>query len=277
MLKIFTKTTSKKKFKCEKVCDFMKIRNIDIKSEYDSYLELEKICHGCNDKDVWPKRQLIKLEGKGLSLKGAYVEDKLIGADLCVVGLNNNLPIFVSQSLSIDPEYRGKSIALLLRKRQLEEAEDRGITEIHWPFDPLRANNAWLYFSKLGVEIIDYKVDYFGHTDFGLQAGFPTDRLWVKLRKPTSVCNDSKTNKYEVVEVVKDFKNSLLGILNREDSIGVLIPKDIDTLIKSDFVKAKRARENSRLIFEFLLGSNRVLRGLQKNEKGEILYVFSKA
>jgi predicted GNAT superfamily acetyltransferase len=254
----------------------MEIREINIYKDYESYLNLEKICHGCSDKDVWPKRQLIKLQGRGLSLLGCYIDDILVGADLCIVGLDKNKPVFVSQSLSIHPDYRGKNIAYRLRKEQLNRAGEMGVEEIQWPFDPLRANNAWLYISKLGAEIIDYYINYFEQTDFGPQAGLPTDRLWVKLTRNSSPDVQKAYESKKEINVLRECEMTFNQNEIQERHVHLVIPKDIDQLIKNNLQEAKVARQNFREVYFELLKNDMKFIGLLKNNKGEVLYAFSK-
>lgn len=54
-----------------------------------------------------------------------------------------------SQTMGIDPAYRRYGLAALLKRRQAQQALERGITLIHWTADPLQFPNAGLNFGRL--------------------------------------------------------------------------------------------------------------------------------
>jgi predicted GNAT superfamily acetyltransferase len=58
-------------------------------------------------------------------------------------------PSIESQTMGIDPAYRRYGLAALLKRRQAQQALERGFSVIHWTADPLQFPNAGLNFGRL--------------------------------------------------------------------------------------------------------------------------------
>jgi predicted GNAT superfamily acetyltransferase len=63
---------------------------------------------------------------------------------------------------------------------------DRGVTEVTWTFDPLIARNAHINVARLGTEVDEYLVNFYGAMSDGINAGQASDRALVRwhLERP---------------------------------------------------------------------------------------------
>ncbi|WP_061964668.1 hypothetical protein [Demequina aurantiaca] len=59
---------------------------------------------------------------------------------------------------------------------------DRGVTEVTWTFDPLVSRNAHINIVRLGAQIDEYLVDFYGNMPDGINAGQGSDRALVRWR-----------------------------------------------------------------------------------------------
>ncbi|MDR3574843.1 MAG: hypothetical protein P4L50_13345 [Anaerolineaceae bacterium] len=135
-------------------------------------------------KSVWgletvthPKELLIPVQAEGGLLAGAFTSDKeLIGL---IFGFPTNVPTALhSQLLATLESWRGEGIGTSLKWFQRQWCLERGIQEVRWTVDPLRAANADVNIRHLGGISSTYYPDYYGVMQ-GIDAGGPTDRLLV--------------------------------------------------------------------------------------------------
>jgi len=127
-----------------------------------------------------PVHQLLTAAKYGGLVLGAYDGDRLVGLSYSFVGLHEARPVWCSHMLAVLPEYRGKGIGLQLKLEQRRHALERGITSIHWTFDPLELVNGTLNIRRLGGLSRTYVRDLYGSMQDGLNAGLPSDRLLVE-------------------------------------------------------------------------------------------------
>lgn len=85
-----------------------------------------------------------------------------------------------SHMLAVRPEHRGSGLAVALKEAQRDHCLDQGIDLIGWTMDPLEARNAHFNFAKLGVQAREYHRDFYGAMPDRLNAGMPSDRLYVE-------------------------------------------------------------------------------------------------
>jgi predicted GNAT superfamily acetyltransferase len=84
-----------------------------------------------------------------------------------------------SDATGTDPAGRDRGLGMALKLHQRAWALDLGLREITWTFDPLVARNAHFNLVKLGADVVEYCVDFYGAMDDGLNAGQGSDRLLV--------------------------------------------------------------------------------------------------
>ncbi|HZP97793.1 MAG TPA: GNAT family N-acetyltransferase [Candidatus Limnocylindria bacterium] len=85
-----------------------------------------------------------------------------------------------SHMLAVRERYRGTTLARELKEAQRDHCLDQGIEIIAWTMDPLEARNATFNFAKLGAYTREYHRDFYGHMPDKLNAGLPSDRIYVE-------------------------------------------------------------------------------------------------
>jgi len=85
-----------------------------------------------------------------------------------------------SHMLAVRPAYRGTGLAVALKQAQRDHCLDQGIEIMAWTMDPLEARNARFNFAKLGTYAREYHRDFYGAMPDKLNAGLPSDRLYVE-------------------------------------------------------------------------------------------------
>lgn len=109
---------------------------------------------------------------------GAYdAEGRLAGFVFGMTGVQEGRVVHWSDMLAVRPEFQDAGLGTRLKAYQREELLSRGVTRMHWTFDPLEAKNAHLNLNKLGAVAGEYVQDMYGRTGSPLHRGIGTDRL----------------------------------------------------------------------------------------------------
>ena len=109
---------------------------------------------------------------------GAYdAEGALAGFVFGMTGVQEGQIVHWSDMLAVRPDLQDTGLGTRLKAYQREELLSRGVTRMHWTFDPLEAKNAHLNFNKLGAVAREYVQDMYGRTDSPLHRGIGTDRF----------------------------------------------------------------------------------------------------
>lgn len=90
-----------------------------------------------------------------------------------------------SHMLAVREPHRHSGLAVKLKEAQRDHCLDQGIDTIAWTMDPLEARNAYFNFAKLGAFARTYGRDWYGEMPDRLNAGLPSDRLYVEWRIAT--------------------------------------------------------------------------------------------
>jgi predicted GNAT superfamily acetyltransferase len=113
---------------------------------------------------------------------GAFDRDgSLVGFVFGMTGVRDGEIVHWSDMLAVKRGIRDTGLGTRLKAYQRSVMLERGITKVHWTFDPLQSRNAYLNFSKLGIVVREYVRDMYGDTDSPLRRGIGTDRfvaLW---------------------------------------------------------------------------------------------------
>ena len=243
----------------------IQIRPIYKLVELKAVEELQREIWGCSDLEVLPSLALIPLLDIGGVLIGAYDGETLIGFVLGFPGFEAGKPILHSDMLAVKPAYRSEGLGCKLKLAQREVALAKGIEKITWTFDPLQSANAHLNFGKLGVIADRYKVNYYGETSSSLhRAG--TDRLWVSwLLKSERVRNRINGESlpsfvsaahWNLLKVGEGLEPVSRSLDERNSSLTIEIPSDINGIMKADIKLAMRWREATRAAFTLALAAN---------------------
>ncbi len=138
-------------------------------------------------RDVWgleaiptPKETLIPVQHEGGLLAGAFADTGEMAG--LIFGFPTSDPAAMhSHILGTLADWRGLGIGARLKWFQRDWCLARGIVQVRWTVDPLRAANAQLNIHHLGATASTYLTDYYGPMQ-GIDAGAPTDRLLVEWR-----------------------------------------------------------------------------------------------
>jgi predicted GNAT superfamily acetyltransferase len=122
------------------------------------------------------------LHHAGSYVSGAYVGDDIVGACLAFVARgrepdgswHTHLHSHVAGAL---PGRADRGLGTALKVHQRAWALEHDVDRIEWTFDPLVRRNARLNLVKLGGTAVDYRVDFYGEMQDGINAGDTSDRL----------------------------------------------------------------------------------------------------
>ena len=136
------------------------------------------------EQNVWgmeslPVHQTLTAVKNGGIIVGAFDNNRIIGFSYGFAGFKDDQVYLCSHMLGIETEYRSKKIGEQLKKKQLEIAQQKGYTEIHWTYDPLETRNGYLKLSKLNGISSVYMENAYGEMKDGLNKGLPSDRFEV--------------------------------------------------------------------------------------------------
>lgn len=119
---------------------------------------------------------MVALAHSGAYVVGAFSRERLSG--VCVgyfsVPLGRALHSHVA---GVDPGAGRRGIGMALKLHQRAWCLERGLDRVTWTFDPLVSRNAAFNLTRLGVDIDEYLVDFYGEMSDGLNAGQGSDRL----------------------------------------------------------------------------------------------------
>ena len=119
----------------------------------------------------------------GNLLLGGFVDETLAGISFAFWGRDDDGAVWLySSKLGVAEEYRGSGVAGALKHGQAAWAAARGVAEIRWTFDPMRARNARFNLHKLGASSSTFVEDLQGPREDSFNAGERTDRLIVTWR-----------------------------------------------------------------------------------------------
>ncbi len=248
--------------------DSIVLRDINELAEMREIERLQKTIWGVEDLDVLPSLALRPLVEVGAILIGAFERERMVGFVFGFPGRIKNENVIHSDMLGVLPEYRSFSLGYRLKLAQRERAMSLGINNITWTFDPLRAVNARLNFSRLAVIANRYEIDYYGDTSSVLHR-LGTDRLWVTWRlhhERTVARIEAKTappgsNRLHIPALVRvgEMQQPISGIELTANQVLIEIPTALDELLKNKPQLASAWRMATREAFTSALGAGYVV------------------
>ncbi|HUS16783.1 MAG TPA: hypothetical protein VM536_17445 [Chloroflexia bacterium] len=154
--------------------------------EYKAAEQLQQVCWGSASADSVPSHMMITLQHEGGLVLGAFTpDDMLVGFVLGFLGREGDQLKHCSHMAAVLPEYRNRNIAYRLKVAQRDFVLAAGLDLCTWTFDPLLCPNAVLNLAKLGAISRTYRRNIYGSMDDVLNAGLPTDRLYLRWELTT--------------------------------------------------------------------------------------------
>lgn len=158
----------------------LEIRPLEGKGEYDACVALQERTWGRNFIERVPPTILRIAQVTGGIASGAFDgAGRLLGFVFGITGWVDGEPLHWSDMLAVVPEARNGGVGVALKLHQRDLLLERGVTRVHWTFDPLEARNAHVNLSRLGAVAGIYRRDYYEGSDSPLHAGIGTDRFIV--------------------------------------------------------------------------------------------------
>ena len=117
----------------------------------------------------------------GSYFAAAFDGERMVGAILGFVGFHDGIHLH-SHVLGVLPTSERAGVGFALKQHQRAWALTHGLHTVSWTFDPLVRRNAYFNLCKLGAELSDYHVDFYGEMHDGVNAGDETDRAVVRWR-----------------------------------------------------------------------------------------------
>jgi predicted GNAT superfamily acetyltransferase len=156
------------------------VRPLASPEEYQACVALQHDIWGDEFEEIVPASLLQVSTHVGGIAVGAFTRDmRLVGFVFGLAGVMDGAMVHWSHMLGVIEDAREMGIGRRLKIHQRTELAKRGITRMYWTFDPLQARNAHLNLNRLGVRVVDYKVNMYGVTASPLHYGLATDRLVV--------------------------------------------------------------------------------------------------
>lgn len=154
------------------------IRPLEGIEEYRACVALQEDTWGAGFSERVPTAILKVAQILGGVASGAWSPtNQLLGFVFGMTGIRDGEIVHWSDMLAVRASARGQGIGRALKLHQRQLLLESGVRTMLWTFDPLRAQNAYLNFTRLGVVAHEYRRDMYGQTDSPLHAGIGTDRL----------------------------------------------------------------------------------------------------
>jgi predicted GNAT superfamily acetyltransferase len=134
---------------------------------------------GAGGEPVLPANLIHAITHAGNYLAGAFGDGRLLGASFGFLGAKGEELFLHSHMTGVDPSTQRGGIGFALKLDQRAWALRRGLHRIEWTFDPLVRHNSYFNLVKLGTEIVEYHVNFYGDMVDGINSGDESDRVVV--------------------------------------------------------------------------------------------------
>lgn len=159
------------------------IRPLRTQEDYLACVDLQKETWGPTFQETVPPSMLRICQRIGGIAAGAFdAEGRMLGFVFGISGIENGRPVHWSDMMAVRPEARDHGVGRQLKEYQRDHLLGLGIEVVYWTFDPLVARNAHLNLNRLGTEVVEYVLDFFGDVASDLFEGLGTDRFVVAWR-----------------------------------------------------------------------------------------------
>lgn len=227
----------------------VQIRELHGPHEQQQGEDLQLLVWGGSERDIYPRDAMRALQHIGGLVAGALADGQVVGL---VIGFPTaQAHVQHSHLLAVHPDWRGLHLAQKLKEYQRDWCVARGISEIDWTYDPLRALNAHFNIHRLGATAHEYLDNFYGEMG-GINAGVPSDRL-VALWTPQQPA--LRPAQPEHLPAINDPQDGTPHDLNTAaQAVKLHITPDLARLLVYDPAHALAWRLHTRAAFHALLG-----------------------
>jgi len=257
---------------------------------------LQRALLGDRARSVWGAPSLTALLLSGGILLGACDAQadraRLSGALADLVAEIDGYPARHTAWWGVLPSARNHGAGRALRIEERRLCQESGVDLVFWELDPLRSDEAYLAFHKLGAIATGHRRDLYGEVADQANLGLATDRLhvewWIDAPRVVSLLDHGRAAPQlrigiHEMDVLTETKLGASGVRvltgtreePRSDHVLVEIPSDLDRLRSFDLAAARAWRLGCRALFEALFAKEYVGVGFL-HEGGRSFHLFSK-
>jgi predicted GNAT superfamily acetyltransferase len=160
--------------------DNLVIREMHAMSDFNALLDLQQVIWGMTPGEATSPYMMNAVVHNGGVVIGAELDGRLVGFCFGFLAWRDETRILWSHMAGVLPEYHDQGIGSRLKHAQRRWALDRGLTTMHWTFDPVQRGNANFNFHHLRAIADTYLVDHYGVMTDAINAGLASDRLEVR-------------------------------------------------------------------------------------------------
>jgi predicted GNAT superfamily acetyltransferase len=154
---------------------------VDLDEISGASLLFDEVWSVTNSPSILPTNLARAMSHAGSYFAAAFQGDEMVGAIIGFVGFSHGIHLH-SHVLGVLPNAERGGIGFALKQHQRAWALNHGLDTVSWTFDPLVRRNAYFNLCKLGAELSDYHVEFYGEMNDGLNAGDESDRAVVRWR-----------------------------------------------------------------------------------------------
>jgi len=239
------------------------IRDLQTYQEMLDVLQLQREIWGLTESSVGLYPPLLTTAAKnGGVVLGAFEAEteRMIGFLVGILGRQPGGPLkLCSQIMGVKQEWRSWGVGESLKQAQRARVIAQDLPLITWTFDPLEGPNAQLNLHKLRGISRTYQRDIYGSHFGSLNAGLPTDRLFVEWWVQGERLSRGANHLIDEAEAAPVFVLADQGLAQRiahsrldltAPALRLDIPADIQALKKADIDLAMDWRMQVRVAFE---------------------------
>jgi predicted GNAT superfamily acetyltransferase len=273
----------------------IKIDRLTRLAELAACVDVQRAILGDRSRSVWSVPALTAVcQSGGLVLGARDAEgDALCGAIVDLVADVDGYPGRHTVFRGVLEPVRNRGAGFGLRAAERAACRREGVDLIFWSLDPLRSDEAYLAFGKLGAIATDYRRNLYGEVHDDANLGLETDRMrvewWLDSPRVRSILDRGNQAPHlrlgiHEMDVVTETRLQQSGFRTltghdeapRADHVLAEIPVDLDRIRHADAAAARQWRLRSRAVFELLFEKGYVGAGFV-HEGGRSFHLFRKA
>ena len=218
------------------------------------------------------------LAHSGNYITGAFLDGRMVAGLVGWLGGDPRTELHMhSHILGVLPGGQTRGLGFDLKQHQRRWCLERGVTVVEWTTDPLVRRNAYFNLAKLGAEVAEYVVNFYGAMHDGINAGEESDRLLIRWRLDSARAESAAAGNGFEPDAGKLLEWSMAAVLKvgesgepvrASSSARVLIcqvPEDIVALRRDDPALAREWRLALRDALGGAVGRGYVITGATKS------------